>query len=139
MYSPTILVVDDSPFAAKALVRVLELRGLRARAATTMDEAMHVCAEARPAVLVADTGMPHLDVVELCRRVRNAARGQRLSVLLISTQREEQVSEVLVTVAPDAFMEKREGAAAVAARVEDLCTAVGKPSPFRAGVPVGRA
>ncbi len=139
MYSPTILVVDESPFAAKALVRVLELRGLRARAATSMDEAMHACAEARPTVLVADTSMPNTDVTELCRRVRNAASGQHTSVLLISTQSQEQLGDLLSSVAPDAFMEKRQGAAAVAARVEDLCTATGRPSPFRPGMPVGRA
>jgi CheY-like chemotaxis protein len=138
MFSPTILVVDDSPFAAKALVRVLELRGLRARAATTMDEAMHACADARPNVLVADVGMPNLDVVELCRRVRNTVRGQRMSVLLISAQPADQNQDVLGTVAPDAFMEKREGAAAVAACVEDLCTAATPAQ--RAGLPtVGRA
>lgn len=129
MYSPTILVVDDSTFAAKALVRVLELRGLHARAATTLDEAMHACADARPNVLVADLCMPNLDVVELCRRVRTAVRGQRLSVLLISAQREQDVRDTIAAIAPDAFMEKREGASAVAAKVEELCSASAKRAP----------
>ena len=41
--SVTILVVDDSPFAARALVHVLESRGMRAKAASTMEEAMRIC------------------------------------------------------------------------------------------------
>lgn len=138
MHSPTILVVDDSIFAAKALVRVLELRGLRGSAATTLDQAMHACATARPSVLVVDVCMPNLDVVEVCRRVRNAARGQRLSVLLISAQREEDVRDVIAAIVPDVFMEKRAGAAAVAAKVEELCSAGVKPAAHH-GLPASRA
>ena len=122
--SPTILVVDDSPFAAKALVHVLESRGLRARAASTMAEAMNICAEFHPSVLVTDVRMPDIDLFELCRQFRAAASDQRSAVLLFSAHAEVEIDDLLAAIRADALMEKRHGAAAVAARVEALCTEV---------------
>ena len=121
--SPTILVVDDSPFAARALVHVLRSRGLRARAASTMAEAMNICAEFHPGVLVTDVCMPDIDLLDLCRRFRAAASGQRASVLLFSAHSEQEIRDIVAASGADAFMEKCHGAVAVAARVEALCTA----------------
>jgi len=127
--SPTILVVDDSPFAARALVHVLELRGLRARAASTMADAMNICAEFHPSVLVTDVCMPDIDLLDLCRRVRAAASGQGVSVLLFSAHSERELAGIVAATGADAFVEKRLGAAAVAARVEALCTAAASRQP----------
>jgi DNA-binding response OmpR family regulator len=121
--SPTILVVDDSPFVARALVHVLESRGLAGRPASTMAEAMNICAEFHPNVLVTDVCMPDIDLLDLCRRFRAAARGQRAIVLLFSAHAEEVIGDVLSATGADAFMEKRHGAAAVVARIEALCAA----------------
>jgi two-component system, OmpR family, phosphate regulon response regulator PhoB len=124
MGSPNVLVVDDSPFAAKALVHVLETRGLAARAASTMDEAMSICAEFHPGVLVADVCMPDIDLLDLCRQVRAAANGQRTSVVLVSARSKMEVRKELEATGADAFVEKRQGAGAVAAQVEALCAAL---------------
>ncbi len=135
--SPTILVVDDSPFAARALVHVLASRGLRARAASTMAEALSICAEFHPGVLVTDVCMPDLDLFDLCRRFRSAANGQKSSVLLFSAHSAQELSGIVAATGADAFMEKRLGAAAVADRVEALCAeAAGRQSHQpRASVP----
>jgi CheY-like chemotaxis protein len=119
--SPTILVVDDSPFAARALVHVLETRGLRARGASSMEEATRICTEYRPSVLVSDVCMPNLDLLGLCRHVRAAARGRPTAVLLVSAHSEGELRDVLAATGADAFIEKRHGAASVAAKVEALC------------------
>ena len=120
---PSILVVDDSPFAARALVHVLESRGLKARAASSMDAAMAVCAETNPAVLVTDVCMPNIDLFDLCRRFRAATSGQQTYVMLFSAHSEQEIRTIVSAIGADAFMEKRDGAAAVAARVESLCAA----------------
>ena len=127
--SPAILVVDDSPFVARALVHVLESRGLKAHAASTMDEAVTVCDDFHPGVLVADVCMPNIDLIELCRRVRAAASGLRPAVLLFSAHSEQEIGKVIAATGADAFVEKRHGAAVVAARVEALCAWVASQYP----------
>ena len=120
----TILVVDDSPFAARALVHVLETRGLRARAACTMEEAIRACAESHPGVLVTDVCMPNIDLIDLCRQFRLSAPGHRGAVMLFSAHSEDSIGDIITAAGADAFMEKSRGAAAVAARVEAFVTEV---------------
>jgi len=123
MAQPNVLVVDDSPFVAKALLHVLETRGIAAHAASTMDEVMSICATFHPDVLVTDVCMPNIDLVDLCCRVRAAANGRRTSVLLFSGHPEAEVRDKLTATGADVFVEKRQGAAAVASQVEALCAA----------------
>ncbi len=136
--SPTILVVDDSPFAARALVHVLETRGLHARGASTMEEATRILTEFRPSVLVSDVCMPNIDLLGLCRQLRAATHGKPSAVLLVSAHPETEVGDLLCTVGADAFIEKRRGALSVAAKVEALCRSMGElssrhPLPSSAG------
>jgi CheY-like chemotaxis protein len=66
----TVLAVDDEPDALDVIRRVLEDRQARVLTATSAEEALRVFSEARPHVLVADIGMPHVDGYELIRQVR---------------------------------------------------------------------
>jgi PAS domain S-box-containing protein len=66
----TVLAVDDEPDALDVIRRVLEDRQARVLTATSAQEALRVFVEARPHVLVADIGMPHVDGYELIRQVR---------------------------------------------------------------------
>ena len=122
--SQLILVVDDSPFAARALVHVLESRGMQARGASSLEEAMRICTEWHPSVLVTDVRMPNIDLYELCSRFRAAAGERRTAILLFSANSEDAMGDILALTAADAFMEKLHGAAAVAARVEQLCAEI---------------
>ena len=118
--SASILVVDDSPFAAKALVHVLESRGLRVWGASTMEEAIRICTDYRPSLLVTDVRMPNIDLFDLCERFRAAAGSQSTAVLLFSANSEHSMGDIVAAVRADAFMEKHHGAAAVADRVAEL-------------------
>jgi CheY-like chemotaxis protein/HPt (histidine-containing phosphotransfer) domain-containing protein len=115
-----VLVVDDSLVAAQALADVFEVRGFEVRSATSLDIAMSVCASFSPAVLVADVQMPSLDVAELCRRFREATRGQRSAVLLISGRSEAELRDRLDAIRPEAFVSKLAGADVVVSRVATL-------------------
>ena len=118
--SQRVLVVDDSPVAAQALADVFEVRGFEVRSATSMDLAMSVCAAFSPAVLVSDVQMPNFDVAELCRRFREATRGQRTAVLLISGRSEDELRDRLDAIRPEAFVSKLAGADVVVSRVATL-------------------
>jgi DNA-binding response OmpR family regulator len=74
-------------------------------------------------VLLTDVCMPNIDLFDLCRRFRAATSGQRSFVMLFSAHSEKEIKTIVSAIGADAFMEKRDGAAAVATRVESLCAA----------------
>jgi CheY-like chemotaxis protein len=115
-----VLVVDDSEVAAQALADVFEVRGFEVRSATSLENAMSVCASFSPAVLVADVQMPNLDVAELCQRFRDVTRGQCTAVLLISGRSEVELRVRLDAIRPEAFVSKLAGADVVVSRVATL-------------------
>jgi two-component system sensor histidine kinase/response regulator len=135
--STSVLVVDDSPFAARALVHVIESRGIRARGASSLEEATRICTEHRPSLLVTDVCMPNIDLMALCRHFR-ASGGHLGAVLLFSAHSEKELADIITATGADAFMEKNRGAAAVAGKVEALLadvTARRQPRPRMPSVP----
>jgi two-component system KDP operon response regulator KdpE len=65
-----VLVVEDDPAMATALTASLRARGYGVRATTTGAEAIATVTEDRPEVVVLDLGLPDLDGLEVCRRIR---------------------------------------------------------------------
>ena len=65
-----ILVVDDEYAIVRALTAALEARGYDVVAARTGAEALDRAAATAPAVIVLDLGLPDLDGLEVCRRIR---------------------------------------------------------------------
>lgn len=65
-----ILVVDDEPGIVRALTAALRARGHRVAAATTGGEALSEAAHHSPAVIILDLGLPDIDGIEVCRRLR---------------------------------------------------------------------
>ena len=64
------LVVDDEAAILRALRAGLEARGYRVRTATSGQEAIDTTALEAPDVVVLDLGLPDLDGIEVCRRIR---------------------------------------------------------------------
>lgn len=65
-----VLVVDDEPAILRALTVALRARGYVVRTATTGQEALEETALASPAAVILDLGLPDIDGVEVCRRIR---------------------------------------------------------------------
>ena len=65
-----VLVVDDDPALRRALSIGLEARGYALSLARTGEEGVVQAALARPDVVVLDLGLPDLDGIEVCRRIR---------------------------------------------------------------------
>jgi len=66
----TILVVDDNEVAAKALGRLLELRGHDVRIAYNGSEAVDKARQFRPEIIILDIGLPDIDGYEVVRIVK---------------------------------------------------------------------
>lgn len=65
-----ILLVEDNPDALESMAMALELRGHEVRKATDATEAMRICAEYVPTIVLCDIGLPEMDGYELCQRLR---------------------------------------------------------------------
>jgi two-component system, OmpR family, response regulator MprA len=65
-----VLVVEDDQEIADVLRRTLRGEGHEVRSAGDGAEALHVAAEFVPDLVVLDLGLPKLDGVEVCRRLR---------------------------------------------------------------------
>jgi two-component system KDP operon response regulator KdpE len=65
-----ILVVDDEPAIVRVLSTALKSRGYRVTAAATGGAALEQAALHSPDVVVLDLGLPDIDGIEVCRRLR---------------------------------------------------------------------
>ena len=66
------LVVDDEPQITRVLKTVLSSQGYQVRTAAEGESALTNFKEWSPELVITDLYMPHMDGVELCRRIREA-------------------------------------------------------------------
>jgi two-component system response regulator MprA len=79
----TILVVDDDRALREALRRALTLAGYEVQVAHDGEQALELLAQAEPDAVVLDVGLPGIDGLEVCRRVR---RGSRVPILILTAR-----------------------------------------------------
>jgi two-component system, OmpR family, response regulator MprA len=79
-----VLIVDDDRSLREALRRALTLGGYDTVSAASGKEALTQVGQASPDALVLDIGLPDLDGLEVCRRLR--AEGNRVPVLILTAR-----------------------------------------------------
>jgi two-component system, OmpR family, response regulator MprA len=79
-----ILVVDDEPAVRDAVDRALRLEGYETELAADGAQALEALADRAPDALVLDLLMPHVDGLEVCRRLR--AAGDHTPVLVLTAR-----------------------------------------------------
>ncbi len=109
-----VLVVDDDPSLLKALRIGLTARGDEVVVAYTGAEAVHQVALAVPDLLILDLGLPDIDGVEVCRRVR-AFSG--VPIIVLSAYGEERRKVEALDSGADDFVTKPFGMAELEARL----------------------
>ena len=67
----TILVIEDTPAIGRALRAALEARGFKVVVALTGQSGIDAAAVTDPAAIILDLGLPDMDGVDVCRRVRS--------------------------------------------------------------------
>ena len=85
----SILVVDDEPAVQNALSRALSLERYDVAQAVDGREALELLGTAAYEVVILDISMPHVDGLEVCRRLREG--GDRTPVLMLTAR--EQVDD----------------------------------------------
>ncbi len=87
-----IVVVEDETVIADVVRRYLVAAGFGVRICTTGQDGMSVIRQDRPAAIVLDIGLPDMDGLDLCRRLR--AAGDWTPVLFV-TARDEDIDRIL--------------------------------------------
>ncbi|ACB96861.1 response regulator transcription factor [Beijerinckia indica] len=87
----TILVVDDDPHIREVICFALEKAGMRVVVAEDGSQVLTIMAAQTPDLIVLDIGMPEMDGLETCRRIRKTSE---VPILFLSA-RDEEIDRVL--------------------------------------------
>src|SRR5579862_758532 len=111
----TILVVDDEPNIADLSELYLSREGFRVVKATTGEDGVRAVSEHRPRLVVLDVGLPDIDGLEVCRRLRQTST---IPVIFL-TARDGEIDRVLgLELGADDYVTKPFSPAELVARVK---------------------
>ncbi len=137
----TIVVVDDEANIADLVELYLAREGFRVVKAATGEAGVTAMRDYRPRLMVLDVGLPDLDGLEVCRRIRSTSR---VPVIFL-TARDGEVDRVLgLELGADDYVTKPFSPAELVARVKAVLRRVdGGPGPEviqagKATIDVGR-
>ena len=130
-----IVVVEDETVIADVVRRYLVAAGFGVRICTTGQDGMSVIRQDRPAAIVLDIGLPDMDGLDLCRRLR--AAGDWTPVLFV-TARDEDIDRILgLEMGGDDYLVKPFNPRELVARVRAVLRRAAGPGAV--GTPVLRA
>jgi two-component system, OmpR family, KDP operon response regulator KdpE len=109
-----VLVVDDEPQITRVLRTVLNSQGYQVRTAAEGEAALSNFAEWRPELVITDLYMPHMDGVELCRRIRAVSN---VPIIVLSVKGEERSKVEALDSGADDYITKPFGMDELLARV----------------------
>ena len=109
-----ILVVDDEPGILAAMVPLLESHGYEVATATTGHAALEVFDRHPAHLVILDLGLPDLDGVEVCRRLRE---GRAVPIIILSARGAETDKVGALDAGADDYVTKPFGPDELLARV----------------------
>ena len=80
----TILVVDDNSLNLKTLSSMLTERGYQVRTAINGELALKTIRKSIPDLIILDIGMPGMDGLEVCRRLKEEKQYHPIPIIFIS-------------------------------------------------------
>jgi len=109
-----VLVVDDEPQITRVLRTVLTSQGYQVRTAAEGEAALSNFTEWRPELVITDLYMPHMDGIELCRRIRSMSN---VPIIVLSVKGEEKTKVEALDSGADDYVTKPFGIDELLARV----------------------
>src|SRR5436305_1587655 len=109
-----VLVVDDEPQITRVLRTVLTSQGYQVSTAAEGQAALTTFAEFRPELVITDLYMPHMDGVELCKRIRAVSS---VPIIVLSVKGEERTKVEALDSGADDYVTKPFGTDELLARV----------------------
>jgi len=115
MSEPTILLVEDDTAIGRSLLGALRAQGFDVQWAMTGRDALSLATKSAVRLVLLDLGLPDLDGVEVCRRLR--AIHADLPVVMLTARRGEADAVVGLNAGADDYITKPFGLAELLARV----------------------
>lgn len=131
----TVLVVDDEEAIAEAVRARLESEGFRVVVAHDGPQAIEVCGEVRPDLVVLDLMLPGMDGLEVCREIQ---RREWTPVLMLTARTEEADKVAGFAVGADDYLTKPFSLRELAVRVKAILRRVDRIRSLPATEPVVR-
>jgi DNA-binding response OmpR family regulator len=125
--STTVLVVEDDDGIAEPLVRTLEREGYDVTRVATGVAGVERAVAGGVGLVVLDLGLPDIDGLEVCRRVRDG--GSDVPILILTARGGELDRVVGLDVGADDYMAKPFGLAELLARIRALLRRSGSTVP----------
>ena len=112
--SSRVLVVDDEPQITRVLRTVLSSQGYQVRTAGEGEAALTNFKEWKPELVITDLYMPHMDGIELCKRIRTMSS---VPIIVLSVKGEERAKVEALDAGADDYVTKPFGTDELLARV----------------------
>ncbi|MTD14143.1 response regulator [Nakamurella sp. YIM 132087] len=113
-----VLVAEDDPAIAEPLARALRKESYQVVLAESGGAALAAATEQPVSVMILDLGLPGVDGLEVCRRIR--ASGRRIAVLMLTARADEMDVVVGLDAGADDYVAKPFRMSEVLARVRAL-------------------
>ena len=88
--SHTLLIVDDNKDLTNYLATALKDRFKTIWVAADGEEALRLCREKRPHIVVSDIQMPHMNGYELCKQIKEDLEISHIPVILLTARNDEE-------------------------------------------------
>ena len=102
MNKPTILLVDDEQKVLDLIAFRLQYLGYRVITARTGEDALSLVETQRPDLIILDVGMPGLDGLKVCSRLKKSQTFSAIPILMLTALSEiEDVNKAMAAGADD--------------------------------------
>jgi DNA-binding response OmpR family regulator len=118
--SRTVLIVEDDPDIAELVARYLDKAGFTSQRESSGREALKRIAEKPPDVLVLDLMLPHVDGLEICRRLRANEATAGIPIIMLTARGDESERIVGLEIGADDYLAKPFSPNELVARVRAL-------------------
>jgi two-component system, OmpR family, KDP operon response regulator KdpE len=112
--APQILVIDDEPQILRAIRTILTEKGFRVSTANRGEEGLTLAATTEPDLIILDLGLPDMDGVEVCSRLREWTQ---TPVIILSVRDSERDKVAALDMGADDYLTKPFGIEELLARV----------------------
>lgn len=112
-----VMVIEDAPEFRTLIESVLRSDGFRVQTLTTGEEGIEWARRHRPDVVILDVGLPGIDGIEVCRRIRSFSD----AYVVMLTGRDEEVDKLIgLAVGADDYVTKPFSPRELSARIRAL-------------------
>jgi len=112
--APHILVIDDEPQILRAIRTILTEKQFRVSTASRGEEGLTLAASTEPDLIILDLGLPDMDGVEVCSRLREWTQ---TPVIILSVRDSERDEVAALDMGADDYLTKPFGIEELLARV----------------------